>query len=86
MIIMVWLCTLLLAATIVLGIIRMLTAKDSGSRAIIGDLVYFSAIAILTLIAMLVNLSIVLDVIFLASVLGILSTVALSRILTRGHR
>ena len=57
-----------------------------GSRAIVGDLVYFSAIGILTFIAMLVDLSIVLDVIFLSSMLGILATVALSRIQTRGHR
>lgn len=86
MIIIVWVCILLLAAAIVLGIVRAVTAKDSGSRAVVGDLVYFSAIGILTLIAMLGGLSIVLDVIFLSSLLGILSTVALSRILTRGHR
>ncbi|WAL40617.1 monovalent cation/H+ antiporter complex subunit F [Brevibacterium sp. BRM-1] len=86
MIIIVWVCILLLAAAIVLGIVRAVTAKDSGSRAVVGDLVYFSAIGILTLIAMLGGLSIVLDVILLSSLLGILSTVALSRILTRGHR
>ncbi|MYM19139.1 transporter [Brevibacterium sp. 5221] len=86
MIIIVWVCILLLAAAIVLGIVRAVTAKDSGSRAVVGDLVYFSAIGILTLIAMLGGLSIMLDVIFLSSLLGILSTVALSRILTRGHR
>lgn len=79
-------CIGLLALAILLGLLRVLTAKDMGSRAIVGDLVYFSAIGILTFIAMLVNLSIILDVIFLASMLGILATVALARIQTRGHR
>ena len=86
MTVIIWICIGILACTIVLGLIRVLTAKESGSRAIIGDLVYFCAVGILVFIAMLVNLSILLDVIFLASLLGILPTIALSRILTRGHR
>ena len=40
----------------------------------------------LTIIGIHVSSSIVLDVIFLASMVGILATIALSRILTRGHR
>ncbi|WP_101650635.1 transporter [Brevibacterium ihuae] len=86
MTVVLWICIILLALAIVVGLARVLTAKDMGSRAIVGDLVYFSAIGILTFIAMLVDLSIVLDVIFLSSMLGILATVALSRIQTRGHR
>ncbi|MFB9775651.1 transporter [Brevibacterium otitidis] len=86
MIAVLWICILILSASIVIGLVRALTAIDMGSRAIIGDLVYFSAIGILTCIAMLVDLSIILDVIFLSSLLGILATVALARIQTRGHR
>ncbi|GAA1360088.1 transporter [Brevibacterium luteolum] len=86
MTVVIWICIALLAASIVIGLVRALTAIDMGSRAIIGDLVYFAAIGILTCIAMLVNLSIILDVIFLSSLLGILATVALARIQTRGHR
>lgn len=86
MTIVIWICIALLAGSIVIGLVRALTAIDMGSRAIIGDLVYFSAIGILTCIAMLVDLSIILDVIFLSSLLGILATVALARIQTRGHR
>lgn len=86
MTVVIWICIALLAVSIVLGLVRALTAIDMGSRAIIGDLVYFSAIGILTCIAMLVDLSIILDVIFLSSLLGILATVALARIQTRGHR
>lgn len=86
MTIVLWICIGMLILAIVLGLIRALTAAESGSRAIVGDLVYFSAVGILAFIGMLVNLSIVLDVLFLSSLLGILATVALSRILTRGHR
>lgn len=84
--VVIWICIAILAAAIITGIVRVLTAKDMASRAIVGDLVYFSAVGILTFIAMAVDLSIMLDVIFLASMLGILSTVALARIQTRGHR
>lgn len=86
MIFAIWIGIALFAVTIIVGLVRALSAKDMGSRAIIGDLVYFSAVGILTLIAMAADMSIALDVIFLASMLGILSTIALSRIQTRGHR
>ena len=81
-----WIAICLFALAIATALVRVATAKDLGSRAIIGDLVYFSAAGILTMIAMLSDLTIMLDVIFLASLLGILSTIALSRILTRGYR
>ncbi|MGO1451454.1 MAG: monovalent cation/H+ antiporter complex subunit F [Brevibacterium yomogidense] len=81
-----WFAILIFAVAIAVGLVRVASAKDLGSRAIIGDLVYFAAIGILTLIAMLTNVSIMLDVIFLSSLLGILATIALARILTRGHR
>ena len=52
----------------------------------VSDLIYFSSIAIVTMLGIAVSSSIVLDVIFLSSMVGILATIALSRILTRGHR
>ncbi|WP_309131739.1 transporter [Brevibacterium sp.] len=79
-------CIVILAVAIVVGLVRVLTAKDMGSRAVVGDLVYFSAIGMLTFIGMHVSSSIVLDGIFLSSMVGILATIALSRILTRGYR
>lgn len=79
-------CEIILAAAIVVGLIRVVTAKDLGSRAVVSDLVYFSAIGMLTMIGIDVSSSIILDIIFLASMVGILATIALSRILTRGHR
>ncbi|MDN5807155.1 MAG: monovalent cation/H+ antiporter complex subunit F [Brevibacterium sp.] len=79
-------CILILAAAIIVGLMRVLTAKDLGSRAIVSDLMYFAALGILTMFGMLASSSIVLDAIFLASMVGILATIALARILTRGQR
>lgn len=79
-------CIFILAAAIIVGLLRVLTAKDLGSRAIVSDLMYFSSIGILTMIGIQVSSSIVIDIIFLASMVGILATIALARILTRGLR
>lgn len=86
MTVIVSICALILAAAIVVGLLRVLTARDQGSRAVVSDLIYFSSIAIVTMLGIAVSSSIVLDVIFLASMVGILATIALARILTRGHR
>ncbi|GAA1871943.1 monovalent cation/H+ antiporter complex subunit F [Brevibacterium marinum] len=86
MTIVVSICIVILAGAVIVGLIRVLTAKDLGSRAIVSDLMYFSAIGILTMFGILVSSSIVLDAVFLSSMVGILATIALSRILTRGLR
>ena len=86
MTVVVSICIVILAASVIVGLVRVLTAKDLGSRAIVSDLMYFSAIGMLTMFGILVSSSIALDAIFLASMVGILATMALSRILTRGLR
>ena len=86
MTVVVSICALILAAAIIIGLDRVLTARDLGSRAVVSDLIYFSSVAIVTMLGIAVSSSIVLDVVFLASMVGILATIALSRILTRGHR
>ena len=86
MTIVVSICIIILAAAVIVGLVRVLTAKDLGSRAIVSDLMYFSAIGMLTMFGILVSSSIILDGIFLSSMVGILATIALSRILTRGLR
>lgn len=86
MIVVAGICAIILAVAIIIGLVRVLTARDQGSRAVVSDLIYFSAIAIVTMLGITVSSSVVLDVVFLASMVGILATIALSRILTRGHR
>jgi multicomponent Na+:H+ antiporter subunit F len=86
MIVVAGICAVILALAIIIGLVRVLTARDQGSRAVVSDLIYFSAVAIVTMLGITVSSSVVLDVVFLASMIGILATIALSRILTRGHR
>lgn len=82
----IWVAMVILAAGILLGLVRVLTATDGASRAVVGDLVYFSAIGIMVLLGMLLGSAVVIDAALLASVLGIVATIALARILTRGER
>ena len=75
---------LLLAA--VLGLVRVMTARDDASVAAVSDLVYFCAVGIYLMIGMASGSVVLLDVASLAALVGILATVSLARILTRGQR
>lgn len=76
----------ILAGTAVLGVVRLYTARDDASVAAVSDLIYFCGIGMVALGAVLVGSSITMDVLAIGALLGILATVALSRILTRGRR
>ena len=76
----------ILALSVMLGLARVLKAPDAATRAVVGDLVFFSCVAILALFGMLHESSVSVDLALLASILGILSTIALARIMTRGRR
>lgn len=86
MIIVLWLTLAMLAAAVVVGLVRIATAPDPASRAVVGDLVYFSAIGVIVLLGLVNRSAAAVDAALLASLLGILATVALARMLTRGLR
>ena len=86
MTIAIWAALAILSVGILLGLFRIVTATDGASRAVVGDLVYFSSIGILVLLGVLVRSAVVVDAALIASVLGIVATIALARILTRGER
>lgn len=86
MIAAIWVAVGLVSLAVVLGLIRIATATDGASRAVVGDLVFFCAVALLILLGMTKESAAVVDAALLASLLGILATVALARILTRGQR
>jgi multicomponent Na+:H+ antiporter subunit F len=75
-----------LAAAFALGVVRILSSQTNAERAVVGDLVYFAAIGMLASVGLVFHSAVVQDVTLLAAFLGILATVALSRILTRGER
>ena len=37
-----WVATVMLGAAVALGVVRVVTAKDAATRAVVGDLVFFS--------------------------------------------
>ncbi|MCY1157070.1 MAG: transporter [Citricoccus sp.] len=77
---------LILAAAILLGLYRIFTASSAAERAVVGDLVYFAGIGILMIVGIQSGSAVIQDAAMLAAFLGILATVALARILTRGER
>ncbi len=81
-----WVATVMLGAAVALGVVRVITARDAATRAVVGDLVFFSCVGILILQGMLHASAVSVDLALIASILGILATVALARILTRGRR
>ncbi len=81
-----WVAGSILAAAAMIGIVRVLTARDAATRAVVGDLVFFSCICILALFGARYASSVSVDLALLASILGILATIALARIITRGQR
>lgn len=82
----IWFSAIALALTVVIGLIRVATATDAASRAVVGDLVYFATIGQLMLLGIMTGSQAVVDAALLAALLGILATIALSRIITRGRR
>lgn len=69
-----------------LGFVGVLRARDDASRAVLADLFYFSAIAAFVLMGTLLDSAVVFDVAVIASLIGVLGTLALALILTRGRR
>ncbi len=86
MTVILWATVVILTLAAVLGIARVMTATDDATRAVVGDLVYFCAVAVMIMMLMATDSAVTFDVALIAALLGILSTIALSRILTRGRR
>lgn len=86
MMVAMWITVGILGVAIVLGLLRIATATDGASRAVVGDLVFFSAVGVLLVLDPVLESAAIRDAAMLAALLGILATIALSRILTRGQR
>ncbi|MFV0427832.1 MAG: monovalent cation/H+ antiporter complex subunit F [Arachnia sp.] len=86
MTIAIWAATVILSMAVLLGLFRVLTAPTLATKAVIGDLVYFCAVGILMLQGVVRRSPAWIDLALMASLVGIVATIALSRILTRGRR
>lgn len=69
-----------------LGLVAVLRSDSDASRAVLGDLLFFCAAAAFIPIAALTDSAVVFDAALLATLLGILATLALGQMLTRGRR
>lgn len=69
-----------------LGALRVALGPDDATRAVVGDLLFFCAIAIFAVTAVLRDTSVLFDVLLLGSLSGVLATAAFARMLTRGER
>lgn len=77
---------LLVVASGALALWKAFFTDDDATRVVIADLIFFCALASFALYVIFRRSEIALDVLLLASLVGILSTVALARLLSRGER
>lgn len=80
------LSVVVLAISVIVGLVGIVRARDDASRALVSDLVYFAAVGVLGVFGALVGSAVVEDAIMIAALLGVLATVSLARIITRGRR
>ena len=78
--------TTIVVASMVVAAVRAVRGPGDANRAIMADLSYFCAVALFVLFVIRQGSAVALDVVMLGSLIGILSTVALARLLSRGQR
>lgn len=78
--------TMIVAAGMLVAAWRAMRGPGDATRAVMADLSYFCAVALFVMFVIRQSSAVALDVVMLGSLLGILSTVALARLLSRGQR
>lgn len=78
--------TVIVSVSMLVAAVRVLRGPDDATRAVVADLTYFCALALFVLFVIRVGSRVAMDVVMLGSLIGILSTVALARLLSRGRR
>lgn len=76
----------IMALSLVGTALRIVFDRDDETRIVLADMVYFSALALFALFMMWRESVVALDVMMIGSLIGILSTVALARLISRGRR
>jgi multicomponent Na+:H+ antiporter subunit F len=78
--------TVIVLASMVVAAVRAVRGPGDANRAVMADLSYFCAVALFVLFVIRQGSAVALDVVMLGSLIGVLSTVALARLLSRGQR
>lgn len=82
--ILIGLALLVFSAVVASG--RMFFGPGDANRALAADLLFFSVIGLITLMGLTFGTRQFVDLVLVATVLGLLATVSLARALTRGRR
>lgn len=69
-----------------LGLYRGIKGPDGASRVAINDLLFYGMLCIVGFIGVLNASKVVFDVLLIGGLFGAVSTIALSRVINRGHR
>lgn len=75
-----------LGACLLGALALILFAHDDATRAVVADMVFFIMVAMYIVWTLVTDTSIVYEVALLAGLLGLLSTVSVARILSKGRR
>ncbi|MDV8002220.1 monovalent cation/H+ antiporter complex subunit F [Rhodococcus sp. IEGM 1408] len=78
--------TVIVAASMLVAAIRAVRGPGDANRAVMADLSYFCALALFVMFVIRESSAVALDVVMLGSLIGVLSTIALARLLSRGRR
>lgn len=78
--------TVIVAASMLVAAVRAVRGPGDANRAVMADLSYFCALALFVMFVIREGSAVALDVVMLGSLIGVLSTIALARLLSRGRR
>lgn len=76
----------IVSMALIISLALAVRSQDPGTRAILSDMVFYSMLGVYFIWTLMNDTSIVYDVAILASILGLLTTVSLARILSKGRR
>ncbi len=76
----------LCAVALLVGVVLIFRVKGNVSRAVLADAAFYPMVGVFLTTAMLRTTAITFDIAMLAGLLGILSTVGLARVISRGRR
>lgn len=74
------------AVALLMGVILIFRVRGNVSRAVLADAAFYPMVGVFLCTALLGTTAITFDIAMLAGLLGILSTVGLARVISRGRR
>ena len=81
-----WACIAVIGVSLLATLLLMVRTKDVPSRAVLADMIVYCMIATYLVWTLLNDSSIAYEITVLGALLGLLSTVSMARILSKGRR